>query len=130
MVLIEILEEVSSYGLPCSFGGFSPQCISNVIEVFFQCILTKCNLEELNKPADNIILKVFIIGNGQDIIHVRYKSSIYPCILNNYTFFILYNLSYFPLPVLILPLFFKIPTGINKAFCINGISAKHTTHCV
>ncbi len=66
MVGIKIIQEViANHILRLTF---SAQCIGNEIQVFVQCLCTIDCFHKLYEQTDNIILKIFIIANRDDVV--------------------------------------------------------------
>ena len=69
MIFIKIIQEIVPnhlFRLP-----LATQCISNEFQVFIQHVRTINSFNKLYKQTDNIILKVFIVTNRDNVILIR-----------------------------------------------------------
>jgi len=74
MVRIELIQEViPNHILRLTLAA---QSVSNEFQVFIQCICTVNSFHKFHEQTDNIILKVFIIANRDNVILIRSKRSI------------------------------------------------------
>ena len=102
MVSIEIVEEViSDYLLRLTFAT---QCISNEFQIFIQCLCTIDCFHKLYEQTDNIILKVFIVTNRDNVILIGRERHILAGI--------------------------PFSAGVSKTVHIKRVSTKHTSHSV
>ena len=76
VILEEIVQEIVADDLPAG-GALVAQCFGNVIQVCFQRIRTVHHLQPVAQAGDNIIVQIFFIGDGDDIIFVREEHLVY-----------------------------------------------------
>ena len=76
MILEKVVHKVIADGLPAG-GALVAQCLGNVIQVCFQRIRTVHHLQPVAQAGDNIIVQIFFLGDGDDIIFVREEHLIY-----------------------------------------------------
>ena len=103
VVLEEIGEEVIaddlSAGVPLVTQG-----IGNELEIFLQGILPINDLHKGYKPADNIVLKIGGVGNGNAVVSIRQVSAVFAVI--------------------------PLAACIGKPLHIQRVTSKHTAHGV
>ena len=102
MVRIEITQEIiPNYILRLTFTA---EGIRNEFQVFIQRVCTVNSFHKLHEQTNNIILKVFIIANRDNVILIRSKRSILACI--------------------------PFAACIGKPVHIQRITTKHTAKCI
>ena len=69
MVGIEVIQEVAADHL--AGRTLAAECVGNKLEVFFQRIIAIDLADKLYKKPGNVIVKILVIADGDDIIAVR-----------------------------------------------------------
>ena len=102
MVGVEIAEEIAADHLPG--GAFPAQCIGDEAKVLLQRILAVDRADKIDEPADDIILEILIVADGNDVVAVGNKGGIFAGI--------------------------PIAAGIGKPVHIQRIPPEHTAHSI
>ena len=76
VILEEIVQEIVADDLPAG-AALITQCFCNKVNVFFQRSCTVHRFQPVAQASDNIIVQIFFIGDGDDIIFVREEHLIY-----------------------------------------------------
>ena len=74
VVGIEVIQEIAADHL--SGRSLAAESIGNKAQVLLQCILTVDLADKVNELPDNIVIKVIVIADGQDVIAIRYDGFI------------------------------------------------------
>ena len=73
MLFIKIIQEIiPNYIFRLTLAT---QCIGNEFQVFIQCLCTVNRFHEFHEQTNNIILKIFIIANRDNVVGIRCKRS-------------------------------------------------------
>src|SRR5699024_7578619 len=122
---------------------FAAQGVGDKLEVFFQGVAAVDRLDEFDKTAHHVIIEVFVVADGDDIVSIHRVGKSFPAIIcfnlvissrlhGHYSaicqmnFFALYRINF------LLHTIHRVPVaaGIGKPFHIQGVAAKHTAHSV
>ena len=102
MVRIEITQEIiPNHILRLTFAT---QSVGNKLQVFIQRICTVNGFHKRYKQTDNIILKIFVITNRDNVILIRRERRIFTGI--------------------------PFATSISKSIHIQRVTTEHTTYCI
>ena len=74
VVLVKVFQEICADNLACR--TFSAQCIRNELEVLLERFRAIRSTNKFNKPANNIVFKVFIVCNGENIVFIRHEGDV------------------------------------------------------
>ena len=102
MVSVEIVEEIiPNHILRLTFAA---QSIGNEFQVFIQCFCTIDRFHKLYEQTDNIILKIFIVANRDNVILVSRERRIFAGI--------------------------PVTACISKTIHIQRVATEHTAYCI
>ena len=80
VILEEIVDKVVADDLPAG-GALIAQCLGNVIQVCFQRICAVHHFQPVAQAGNDIVLQIFLVCNGDHIIHIRGKGALFYAIL-------------------------------------------------
>ena len=101
VVLEEIFEEIRADDVTARFAS-GTQVIGDKGQVVFQRICAIDGLDEIDKAADDIIITLVFVGNGQDVVFIGPECLIFAII--------------------------PVAAGIGQSFHIERITTKHTAY--
>ena len=129
MILEEIVQEVVTDNLPAG-AALIAKGFCDVIKVCFQRISTVHHLQPVAQARYDIIVQIFFIGDGDNIVGIREEHFI-----NHNTLIAVCALQFFSRnrSGAVVQLICKCLQGIrftckNQAILINRVAAKHTAH--
>ena len=79
MILEEIVQEVVADDLPAGTDLIA-KGFCDVVEVCFQCICTVHYFQPCTQARNDIIVQIFFISDGDDVIGIRDKSLVFTAI--------------------------------------------------
>ena len=131
VILEEIVQEVVADNLPAS-AALIAEGFCDVIEVCFQCIGTVNCFQPCTQARYNIIVQIFFIGDGDNIVGIREEHFIHHNTLIAVCAFQFFHRNRFRAVVqLIHKRLQRIRFSRKKqAILINRVAAKHTAHSV
>ena len=101
VILEEIVQEVVSDDLPAG-AALIAEGFCDIVEVCFQCISTVSRFQPRAQAGYNIIVQIFFIGDGNDIVGIRDIALVFAAI--------------------------PLAACIGQSFHIQRVTAKHTAH--
>ena len=66
VVGVEVVQEIAADHIPGR--AFSAQSVGDEFEVFLQGVAAVDRLDKFDKPAYNVIVKVFVVADGDDVV--------------------------------------------------------------
>ena len=103
VILEEVVQEVVADDLPAG-AALIAQCFCDIIEVCLQRICTVHHLQPVAQARYNIIVQIFFIGDGDNIVSIRNIALVFAAI--------------------------PLAACIGQSFHIQRVAAKHAAHSV
>ena len=100
MVCIEITDKVIADDLSC--GAFAAESVGNELQILLQRVSAIDRLHPLDEATGDVVIKIVIVADGDNIVLVRHKGLILACV--------------------------PFSAGIGKTIHIQRVATKHTAN--